>query len=143
MLHLAADVKCQKQAATRPQDSPHFREDLFQIVWREIDFANALPAAISGTVFNDLSGDRSQGPLDRGFGGWTVNIDADDDGQAGALVLTTTTDLLGQFSFTGLKPGTYIIHVAPGSGYQPTNHPGPVTVQSGSTVSGLAFGYRV
>ncbi len=67
---------------------------------------------ISGTAYYESGGNCAQGFLELGLPLATVDLEADYNGD-GIIDETrsTLTDLLGQFSFTGLRPGTYKVTV--------------------------------
>ncbi len=87
------------------------------------DFGNFLGSAISGTVFHDIDADGTQKPVDEpGLAGWIVDMFLDQDGDGlltpgtpgppsipGDPTFQTVTDVDGNYSFTGLVPGTYIL----------------------------------
>ena len=65
--------------------------------------------SISGLLFNDVTGNGVFQTGDTGLAGWKVYIDT---GHLGTLVTSdpqTTTDANGNYSFTGLLPGSYTI----------------------------------
>lgn len=77
------------------------------------DFVNQAPAAITGTVFDDLNKD---GQFDGGDGkisGVIIYLYTDPNGDGdpsdGVLVGTTTTDGSGAYSFTGMPLGNYVV----------------------------------
>ena len=99
---------------------------------------------LSGEVFNDLNGDGMIDTGDTGFSGWTVNLLNSQD----KVIATTTTDSHGDYSFTGVGPGTQTIQEVTQNGpgnvpYVPTvPSTGTITVTpaSGINQSGLNFG---
>lgn len=77
------------------------------------DFVNQTPAAITGTVFDDLNND---GLFDGGDGkisGVTIYLYTDPNGDGdpsdGVLVDTTTTAVDGTYSFAGMPLGNYVV----------------------------------
>ena len=81
-----------------------------------------LPAAVTGVVFTDADGDGVQGLLELGRSGVTVRLlDAD-----GYQLSTTTSGLLGAYSFTGVAPGQYqLAFAAPaGTAFSPQDQGG-------------------
>jgi hypothetical protein len=98
-------------------------------------------ASISGRVFNDANGNGSQNGSEGGLAGVTVQLDVDANGTAD---LTTTTDAAGNFSFTGLPPGTYRVRiVTPTGGTLTTALPPDVTAVLGGSATGLTFGVQL
>ncbi|MEW6677640.1 MAG: SdrD B-like domain-containing protein [Pseudomonadota bacterium] len=69
------------------------------------DFAEIMPSSISGTVFLDQNNNGVQNGADTALAG--EQIDLLDGG--GSLLASTTTDAAGDYSFTGLEPGTYSV----------------------------------
>jgi len=92
---------------------------------------------LNGEVFNDLKGSGVLDPGDPGLSGWTINV-VDSSNQ---IVATTTTDTNGDYSFTGVGPGTYSIQEVVQTNYVPTT-PTSITVTTigGSSPSVLNFG---
>jgi hypothetical protein len=69
--------------------------------------------------------------------GVTVQIDA---GANGSVDLTTVTDASGNYSVTGLPPGTYRVRIVlPGGATQLSSDPSDSTVSLGQNVSGVNF----
>ncbi|MEZ5327484.1 MAG: SdrD B-like domain-containing protein [Verrucomicrobiales bacterium] len=75
------------------------------------DFLDSAPGSISGTVWNDTGDDNVIGAGDTGLTGVTVELWADTDGNGtpDSLVASTTTDADGNYSFTGVAPGDYVV----------------------------------
>ena len=76
-------------------------------------------ASISGTAFNDLTVDGLQ-TGESGLMGVVVNL-LDSSGNpvldGNGLPVTTTTDASGNYTFTGLPPGNYIVEFEPPAGF--------------------------
>lgn len=111
-----------------------------------VDLAVFQTASISGRVFNDNDQDSSQDANDAGLAGWGVYIDRDNDNVLDALEPATVTDSLGNYNFTGLRPGTYTIALDIAGQRQPRwsqvapagdNH--SVVASSGEAISGKDF----
>jgi len=64
---------------------------------------------ISGVQFDDLNGNSQRDSGEQGLAGWTIFIDADNDGQLDTGERHTVTGLDGSYAFTGLRPGAYLI----------------------------------
>jgi hypothetical protein len=75
------------------------------------DFRFSLyPGTVSGQIFRDDDNSGGYTGGDAVGAGLTVRLRAD-TGQAGAVVATTTTDNLGQFTFSLVAPGTYWVEL--------------------------------
>ena len=78
-------------------------------------------ASLHGQVFEDLDADgvKDSGEDRGGFGWpvWTVYLDANNNGQLDGGETRALTVAGGQYAFTGLAPGTYVVRVVP----QPQN----------------------
>jgi len=68
-----------------------------------VDFGNFENVSISGTKFNDLNGDGVKGGNEPGLQNWVIEIND------GSGTTTTTTGLSGNYSFSNLGPGTYMV----------------------------------
>ncbi len=66
-----------------------------------------LPAAIFGYKFNDLNGNGTDNSEPR-LSGWTITLTGTSN-LGSAVSRTTTTNASGEYSFTGLAPGTYTV----------------------------------
>jgi GH25 family lysozyme M1 (1,4-beta-N-acetylmuramidase)/uncharacterized protein (DUF2141 family) len=108
-------------------------------------FGSAQFASVSGSVFNDANGNGVRNTGEAGLSAWTVYIDADNDGVRDAGELIATSDANGNWSFTGLKTGTYNIRVVQKAGYTlttPTGGKFTHTLASGTAITGDLFGQR-
>jgi hypothetical protein len=75
-----------------------------------VNFGNkALPASIRGQKWNDLDGDGVKEEGEPGLAGWTIFIDANENGQFDDGEQFTTTDPNGDYELNGLAPGAYVI----------------------------------
>ncbi|MBD1889535.1 SdrD B-like domain-containing protein [Coleofasciculus sp. FACHB-SPT9] len=96
--------------------------------------------SIGDLVFNDLDGNGTKDPDEPGISGVTVTLrDAN-----GNIIATTTTDANGNYSFTNLPVGNYIIDVTDPAGFTLTtsNDSVPVTFTPGKAVTNIDFGFR-
>ena len=82
------------------------------------DFAEVIPSSLSGTVFMDVNNNGIQNGADTGFFNESIELL-----NGGVVVDTVSTDSDGNYSFTGLLPGTYSIRQP----NQPTNTVGGIT----------------
>jgi len=80
------------------------------------NFGVLRPAGVAGTVFSDANNNGSKDGVEAGIPGAAVTLTGTDDlGQA--VDVGATTDAAGNFSITGLRPGTYAIAEARPPGY--------------------------
>ena len=107
-----------------------------------IDFGNVLKGGIHGTVYDDVNDDGVRQGGETRLAGWTIMLRQSN----GSLLTTTVTDGLGNYSFTDVAPGTYIltevlqngwVHTAPATDDQTVN------LGSGATLTGVNFGNTV
>ncbi len=88
----------------------------------------APTGTLSGRVFADVN---SNGVVDSGEPGLGL-IQLHLESMAGTVLATATTNVLGDFSFSGLTAGTYVIKVVPVTGLEATKPTGGVlTIQLG------------
>jgi hypothetical protein len=85
-------------------------------------------ASIGNYVWSDLNGDGDQDVGEPGLSGVTVELSGT-DGLSNTVLLTTTTDATGVYSFTNLVPGDYQLTFSTPAGYEPTGQN-----QAGDTV---------
>ncbi|MBI5216621.1 MAG: T9SS type A sorting domain-containing protein [Ignavibacteriae bacterium] len=99
-----------------------------------IDFGNFRLITISGQKYNDLDGDGVKDGNEPGISDWTMNL-------SGTATASATTDVNGNYQFTNLQPGTYIVREALQDGWlQTTTNPDNFVVTSGENISGVDFG---
>ncbi len=95
---------------------------------------------ISGAKFNDANGNGVRDAGEAGMSGVTIQLKT----PAGSLVASTTTDASGNFSFTGVAAGSYVVSEIVPAGFVQTAPAAPgtiaVTVTAGAPVTGLLFG---
>ena len=85
---------------------------------------------IHGSVWNDLDADGERDPDEPGLANRRVFIDANEDGHWAPGELDEFTDGLGDYAFTGLVPGDYVVRSYGPEGWQPT-YPGPASWNQG------------
>jgi uncharacterized repeat protein (TIGR01451 family) len=73
---------------------------------------------IKGRIWRDTDRDGIQDPDENIIPGVRVNLI---DGTSGTVVSTVTTDAFGDYAFTGLTPGDYVLEFVPPAGYQPVS----------------------
>jgi hypothetical protein len=83
---------------------------------RQVTTPNPGPNSISGTVMNDLNGNRLVDPGEPPLAGAVVTL----QDNTGALVGTTTTGADGSFTFANLADGTYTLVEVDPSGFSST-----------------------
>jgi hypothetical protein len=110
------------------------------------NFGNTQKILISGTVFNDLDGDRVKDLGEAGLSGWKVFIDSDGDGVWDSTEKYVTTDSSGNWSFKTLTAGTYKVRVVQQTGWKlttPSTTPyHSITLSSGGSSTGKLFGEK-
>jgi YD repeat-containing protein len=104
-----------------------------------LNFGEFQSVTVSGEVFADLNNDGKFDSGDPGLSGWNVDL----LNSAGKVVATTTTNSIGDYTFTGVGPGTYTIAELLQPGYvntAPSSGSLNVTTTSGGTFSEEDFG---
>ena len=101
---------------------------VFGATLTEYNFGEWLAASIAGNVYLDLNTDRIRDPGEPPLSGVTIEL-LDD---AGATVLTTTSDAEGRYRFDGLVPGTYSVRQVQPQGFF---HGGQVAGSQGGDAS--------
>ncbi|WP_404311173.1 SdrD B-like domain-containing protein [Neorhodopirellula lusitana] len=98
-------------------DSAADRISDVSIPWGQVltdyNFCELLPAEISGTVYVDRDADCFRDPGEEGLEGVLIEL-LDDTGK---VIATTTTDAEGNYQFTGLSAGEYLVRETQPSGY--------------------------
>lgn len=111
-----------------------------------VNLAVFQPGSISGRVFNDDNQNGLQDAVDGGLAGWRVYLDSTANGQYDRWEASAVTDALGNYTMSGLRPGSYTValdlaaqrltrwsRVAPAGGSY------SVTLNSGDAISGENF----
>lgn len=109
----------------------------------KLESRTLLTASISGTVYSDLNDNAQMDPGEPGIAGVTVYIDVNDTHSFVAGDPETTTNSLGQYTFSDLAPETYIIRqIPPANAGQtsPTGDDGQHVTVDESDVTGVNFG---
>jgi hypothetical protein len=101
-------------------------------------------ASISGAVFTDLNSNGHRDSGEKGIANVTVYLDANNNKKLDASEKKTTTDSSGNFSFTKLSAGAYIVRQVLPSGFSqttPANNFGiHVSLKSGQAVKNQLIG---
>ena len=97
---------------------------------------------IAGKVFFDANWNRQLDPAEQGIAGDTVYLDLNNDGKFDAGDVSTTTDSAGNYQFTDLEPGQYIVReVVPKGVFMTTPSNGYATeVVTANNVSSVDIG---
>jgi protocatechuate 3,4-dioxygenase beta subunit len=105
----------------------------------DFNFGEILPATISGRVHFDIVLDCELNPLDGEATIEGVKIELLDEN--GKVVATTTTDALGQYRFTGVRPGSYTVREIQPEGYfdGASGNLMSVTAASGESIEDVNF----
>ena len=82
-----------------------------------VQIVSPLRGAITGTLFNDVSGDGSQQSGETTLSGQVVYLDGNGNGQLDARESQTTTDANGRFAFNDLVVGNYQLRAQPKAGF--------------------------
>lgn len=96
--------------------------------------------SIDGTVFNDANDNGQQDSGEAGIAGRTVFLDTDGSGTPDNKNPSTVTDANGNFTFSGIAPGSYTVKEVLPSGEVLTTPAQTVTVAANQTASGVIFG---
>ncbi len=106
-----------------------------------VNFGNFQQITISGTVFNDLNNNTIRDATEPGLQGWTLFLDANNNGTLDAGESTAVSDASGNFSFPGQGPGTFRVRQVVQSGFtRTTTNPADIVASSGTNVSNILFG---
>ena len=106
-------------------------------------WVGSIGAEIRGGKWDDHNGDGVWDVGEPGLEDWTIYVDDDQDGELDPGETSTTTDVNGQYSFTGLEPGTYVVREVLHGGWQqtmPANGVYIVGIASGEERTGNDFG---
>jgi hypothetical protein len=96
---------------------------------------------ISGTVFDDTNGDATGQAGESGVGGFTVFMDANNNGVLDGPELSTLTLTDGSFAFNNLGTGSYRVRViTPNGRLRTTTLPDVIAATSGLTSTTTLFG---
>ncbi|MGB7325033.1 MAG: SdrD B-like domain-containing protein, partial [Rubripirellula sp.] len=88
----------------------------------DADFGlQANETSISGVVFDDVDADGVQGTGENPVSGWTIFLDADNDGILDAGETSHTTDATGAYSFDQLSLGNHRVRIVPQPGFVSTS----------------------
>jgi subtilisin family serine protease len=108
----------------------------------DINFGNWQPNTLAGIKWHDLDGDGTQDEGESALAGWTIYLDANDNGQLDEEETFTITDEFGNYSFT-VGQGIYTIAEVLQTGWvqtSPSEGTHTVSVERGITLENLNFG---
>ncbi|MBI3194473.1 MAG: VCBS repeat-containing protein, partial [Ignavibacteriae bacterium] len=104
------------------------------------------PGSISGMKFNDVNANGVKDENESGISSWTIFIDTDDDGVLDESETNVTTNNNGNYVFSNLSTGTYIIREVQQTDWIQTFPVFPnsytVNLSTGENVTGKVFGNR-
>src|SRR5262249_38599491 len=103
------------------------------------------PGGVRGPTIQHPHADGGRGTEETRPTGWTIYLDDNRNHKRDSGERFTTTDANGNYSFTNLAPGTYVVAEEAQPGWVQTAPNGgthTVTVGSGQVVTGLDFGNR-
>ena len=86
-----------------------------------INFGNANPGSFEGIKWDDNNGDGIQDPGEQPLAGWTIYIDQNNNSRLDAGEPSTVTDANGEYSFSNLVPGQYIVREIIQAGWEQTS----------------------
>jgi hypothetical protein len=81
------------------------------------NFGEILPASLAGFVYYDINDNGIKESGEPGIGGATVTLSGTDDLGNPVNLTTTSNGTTGAYSFTNLRPGTYVITETQPAGY--------------------------
>jgi len=85
------------------------------------DFGNRLVVgSLAGVKFEDVDGDGQRDADEQGLAGWTIFLDADEDGLLDAGERSVVTDATGAYAFSNLMPGRYVVAEVQQTGWTQT-----------------------
>jgi len=100
-------------------------------------------SVVTGSVFDDTSGNGSHDPGEAPLSGFTVFADVNNNGTLDAGDYSAVTDASGNYSIIGLTTGTYTVRVAPTSGWTSSTSNGSsqqLQISTSGTATMLPFG---
>ncbi|GAA4443172.1 hypothetical protein GCM10023156_00020 [Novipirellula rosea] len=114
-----------------------FVEQTYQVQW-----VNAAPGTLGGTVFDDTNADGNQDVGEPALAGWTVYLDANQNGKLDPSEVSQATDASGDYNFTGVSIGDYSVGLVKPTDWAlnaPADRFHQGTLLGGQTITGLDF----
>ncbi len=109
---------------------------LYKLSYSKQDCAPTIPMSISGMKYNDLNKNGKKDIGEPGLPSWLVSLT-----YGGSIIATTTTDVSGNYSFSNLKSGVYIVRETHQTGWKRrSKNPKLILLSAGSIVTDVNFG---
>ena len=110
-IYTVAEVLQQGWEQTSPVDGTYILDLAPNEAAEEIDFGNfeLPPGEIGGSKWNDLNGNGERDPEEPGLEGWTIYLDDNNNGELDEGERSTVTDENGEYTFSDLPTGRYIV----------------------------------
>jgi hypothetical protein len=108
-----------------------------------VDWIAPAAGSIAGAVYDDANANSARGAGEPGLLGRVVFLDANGNGQPDAAERQTTTDVQGNYAFTSLAAGTYLVRAIVPAGWLATNPASgaqSVTIAAGQNRADVLFG---
>ncbi len=102
-------------------------------------FVGDVPVGITGIKFRDDNGNGIQDANEPGLAGVTIFIDANNNGTLDTGERSVVTPTSGNFTFSNLAPGTYVVREIVPNGFRPTT-PQSLVVTLNNTDARISFG---
>ena len=128
---------------TAPATGAHYIVIVSGQTLADNDFGNFRLAEIRGITFNDLNANGLQDAGESGLAGWTIYIDANNNGQREATERTVVTNDAGAYLLTNLGPGNAVVRQEAQAGWgqtKPSSGKYEVAMTSGLLAEQRDFG---
>lgn len=98
-----------------------------------------IGGTLSGTKWNDLDGDGARQTGEPGLPNWTIYLDLNEDGNLNPGEPSTLTDVDGNYIFTGLPAGDYVVAEVQQAGWSQTSpFPPPASLLAAKLINEVA-----
>ena len=110
----------------------------------ELEIAVSDPSEIRGTVFQDSDGDgiKEEFELEPGVPGWVVYLDENHNQERDLNEIFTRTDSEGNYTFSGLPSGMYVLGIEPQEEWNETTLTQAILLGSSVTLDDIDFAVR-